>query len=174
MDTARNDHAIRFRALVLPELTYLHRMARALVNNRQAAEDLVQDSILRGLHYFGSYRGESFRAWMATIMRNIDRDRDRVSSVTIDDEWISQMPDSAPDPEESAIEAESAARLRQAVSKLPDTLREVLVLREFGGLSYAQIATILSVPPGTVMSRLARARDDLRKVWFATHDGVAQ
>jgi RNA polymerase sigma factor (sigma-70 family) len=174
MEAASDDQAARFRALVLPELAYLHRVANALVSNRQAAEDLVQDSVLRGLHYFQSYRGESFRAWMATIMRNIVRERRAVPSAALDDEWIDQMPDTAPDPEERAIEAERAARLRKAVSNLPDTLREVLVLREFAELSYAQIAATLSLPTGTVMSRLSRARDDLRKVWLANNDGVTQ
>ena len=174
MEPAADDHAAKFRALVIPELAYLQRVARALVSNRQAAEDLVQDSVVRGLHYFESFRGESFRAWMATIMRNLERERRTVRTAALDDDWISQMPDTAPDPEETAIGAEQAARLRKAVSHLPDPLREVLVLREFGGLSYSQIATTLSVPVGTVMSRLARARDDLRKVWLANSDGVTQ
>ena len=174
MEAASDDQAARFRALVLPELVYLHRVANAIVSNRHAAEDLVQDSVLRGLHYFQSYRGESFRAWMATIMRNIACERRAVPSAALDDEWIDQMPDTAPDPEERAIEAERAARLRKAVSNLPDTLREVLVLREFAELSYAQIAATLSLPTGTVMSRLSRARDDLRKVWLANNDGVTQ
>jgi RNA polymerase sigma factor (sigma-70 family) len=176
MEKAGDNHAARFRVLVLPELAYLHRMARSMVNHRQGAEDLVQDSVLRGLQYFESYRGDSFRGWMAAIMRNVHRDRDlqAASTTASDEEWINQIPDPALDPEERVLEADRTARLRDAISKLPDRFREVLVLREFGGLSYAQIAETLSVPTGTVMSRLARARDDLRKVWLVNNDGVAQ
>jgi RNA polymerase sigma factor (sigma-70 family) len=176
MEKAGDDRAARFRVLVLPELAYLHRMARVLVSNRQGAEDLVQDSVLRGLQYFESYRGDSFRGWMAAIMRNVHRDRDlhAASSTAPDDEWINQIPDTALNPEQKVLEADRAAQMREAISKLPDRFREVLVLREFGGLSYAQIAATLSVPTGTVMSRLARARDDLRKAWLVSDDEVAQ
>jgi RNA polymerase sigma factor (sigma-70 family) len=171
---AADDDAKRFRMLVVPELPYLHRLARALVSDRQAAEDLVQDGVVRGLQYFGSYRGDSFRAWMATIMRNLNHERPRTLAAAMDEETTNQIADTTLDPEERVLEADRAAQLRKAVSRLPDSLREVLVLREFGGLSYAQIADALSLPKGTVMSRLARARDDLRKVWFATSEGGAQ
>jgi RNA polymerase sigma factor (sigma-70 family) len=174
MGTASENHAASFRALVLPELAYLHRMARALINNRQSAEDLVQDTVLRGLQYFESYRGDSFRSWLAAIMRNVHYSRNKVPDTHMDDEWFNEIPDTALGPEGKALEADRAAQLRRAISNLPDSLREVLVLREFGELSYAQIAATLSVPMGTVMSRLARARDDLRKAWIGDSDGVVQ
>jgi RNA polymerase sigma-70 factor (ECF subfamily) len=172
MGMASDDAAARFRALALPELAYLHRMARALTGNRHAAEDLVQETFLRGLRSFDSFRGESFRAWMAAIMRNLHRDRPMSTEIPADDGWMHELRDPAPDPEQSAVAADRAERLRSLVGALPERLREVLVLREFGGLSYAQIATALSLPVGTVMSRLAHARDDLRRAWLASGDGA--
>ena len=172
METASDESAARFRALALPELAYLHRMARALTGNRHAAEDLVQETVLRGLRSFGSYRGENFRGWMAAIMRNLHRDRPMSRETAGDDGWMQQLPDPAPNPEQSAVAADRAARLRSLVEMLPERLREVLVLREFGGLSYAQIAVALALPVGTVMSRLAHARDDLRRAWLDFDDGA--
>jgi RNA polymerase sigma-70 factor (ECF subfamily) len=157
----------RFRALALPELGYLHRVARALTPNRQEAEDLVQETMLRGLRYFDSYRGENFRAWMAAIMRNLHRDRPAVAVMAMDEHDMGRLPDPCPDPEQSLATSESAARLRGLVAALPERLQQVLVLREYGDLSYAQIAATLAVPIGTVMSRLAHARNDLRLAWFA-------
>jgi RNA polymerase sigma-70 factor, ECF subfamily len=173
MAAAIDDRAIRFRSLVLPLLAYLNRLAFALTGSRQSAEDLVQESVLRGLRYFDSYRGDDFRAWMAAIMRNLNRDRPRRTPIPIDDEWLEQIPDPAHDPEQTALAHDSAARLRGLVQGLPEPLRDVLVMREFGELSYAQIASALELPIGTVMSRLSRARDDLRAAWIRDNDGCA-
>jgi RNA polymerase sigma-70 factor (ECF subfamily) len=128
--------------------------------------------MLRGLRYFDSFRGDDFRAWMAAIMRNLSRER-APPSIAVDDEWLRQIPDPAPDPEQTVIAQESDARLRQLVAGLPDALRETLLLREFGELSYAQIASVLEVPVGTVMSRLSRARESLRVAWLAAENGSA-
>jgi RNA polymerase sigma-70 factor (ECF subfamily) len=168
-----DDRAARFRALVLPELAYLYRLGVALTGSRQASEDLVQECVLRALRYFDSYNGDGFRAWMATIMRNVNRDRPRINPVAANDEWLHSLPDPAPNPEQLALSKDSASRLRGMVAALPEALREVLVLREFGNLSYAQIATTLKLPIGTVMSRLSRAREDLRKAWLTKEDGCA-
>lgn len=170
---ADDDRAARFRALVLPELGYLHRLGVALTGSRHAGEDLVQECVLRALRYFDSYNGDGFRAWMAAIMRNVNRDRPRVNPVVADDEWLQNIPDNAPNPEQIALNKDDALRLRGMVAALPEALREVLVLREFGNLSYAQIAVALKVPMGTVMSRLSRARDDLRAAWLNKEDGCA-
>ena len=170
---ANDDRAARFRAMVVPELAYLQRFAVALAGNRPAGEDLVQESVLRALRYFDSYNGDGFRAWMAAIMRNVHRDRPRISPVPAEDEWLQSIPDTSPNPEQSAVDNDSASRLRGMVARLPEALREVLVLREFGDLSYAQIAATLQMPVGTVMSRLSRARDDLRCAWLADEKGCA-
>jgi RNA polymerase sigma factor (sigma-70 family) len=170
---ADDDPAARFRVLVLPELAYLQRLGVALTGNRQAGEDLVQECVLRALRYFDSYKGDGFRAWMAAIMRNVNRDRPRVNPVAVDDEWLQSIPDSAPNPEQLALNKDNASRLCSLVAGLPEALREVLVLREFGNLSYTQIAVTLQVPVGTVMSRLSRARGDLRTAWLANENGCA-
>jgi RNA polymerase sigma factor (sigma-70 family) len=170
---ADDDRAAQFRALVLPELGYLYRLGVALTGNRQASEDLVQECVLRALRYFDSYHGDGFRAWMAAIMRNVNRDRPRINPVAADDVWLQSIPDNAPDPEQLVLSKDNALRLRGMVAALPEALREVLVLREFGNLSYLQIATALKLPIGTVMSRLSRARDDLRTAWLNKEDGCA-
>ena len=92
---------------------------------------------------------------------------DSPTRAAIDDEWLHQIPDPALNPEQTVLAREGDARLRGLVAALPEALREVLVLREFGELSYTQIASVLEVPVGTVMSRLSRARDNLRVAWLA-------
>ena len=171
MAVSNDDRTARFRALALPLLGYLHRLALALTGNRTRAEDLVQETFLRALRYFDSYQGEEFRAWMAAIMRNIHRSKTAPAAISTAAEWLAEMPDPAPSPEQTALAADRAQHLRRLVAALPEGLREVLLLREYGGLSYSQIASTLSIPTGTVMSRLSRARDDLRKAWFSAHDG---
>jgi RNA polymerase sigma-70 factor (ECF subfamily) len=170
---AEGENAARFKSLVLPELVYLRRLGLALTASRPAADELVQESVLRALRYFDGYKGENFRAWMAAIMRNVHRDQPRAVATPVDDEIMQAIPDTAPDPEQAALSKSNASRLRGLVAALPETLREVLILREYGNLSYAQIATALRVPVGTVMSRLSRAREDLRAAWLEGERGVA-
>jgi RNA polymerase sigma factor (sigma-70 family) len=165
IDALEPDAAARFRELILPELGNLRRIGMALTGNRQACDDLVQESVLRALRYFESYKGDGFRAWMAAIMRNVHRDRPKLNPVSADGEWLQEIPDTTPDPEQRVASMSTAARLRTLVAALPEQLREVLMMREFGELSYAQIAVALDVPIGTVMSRLARARESLRAAW---------
>lgn len=160
----------RFRALALPQLPQMYRLALALTGNKTRAEDLVQETYLRALKYFPSYHGEDFRAWMAAIMRNLHRSQFSAMPMD-DDERLAALPDPSPNPEQAMLSADRNQHLRRLIATLPDSLREVLVMREFADLSYAQIATILAVPAGTVMSRLARARESLRKAWFNTNDG---
>ena len=162
------DPAAQFRALIMPELAYLRRIGMALTGNRQASDDLVQEAVLRGLRYFESYKGDGFRPWMAAIMRNVHRDRPKMTAFSAEDEFLHAIPDSAPNPEQRAVSNSNATRLRGMIAALPEQLREVLMLREFGQLSYAQIAATLNVPVGTVMSRLSRAREDLRAAWLGS------
>ena len=168
---ADDDRAARFRALVLPELVYLHRLGVVLAGNRPAGEDFVEESILSARRYFDSYDGDGFRAWMAAIMRNRHHERPRAAPMPTDDEWPQSIPDLNPNPEQLALNSDSAARLRGIVAGLPEALREVLVLREFCNLSYTHIAATLKVPTRTVMSRLSRARDDLRTARLTDEKG---
>jgi RNA polymerase sigma-70 factor, ECF subfamily len=140
----------------------MHRLARVLAPDRARAEDLLQETYLRGLRYFDSYRGEQdIRAWLAGIMRNLQRDAGPARTGPLVE--AEDLPDPGPDPEAIAIAADRAARLRGHIAALPDGLRETLLLREFTGLSYAAVAAAQAIPIGTVMSRLARARAMLRE-----------
>ena len=173
MATSTEDQTACFRALSLPLLAYLRRLALVLTGNGTRADDLVQETYLRALRYFTSYQGEDFRAWMAAIMRNLHRTKTPPAPVSTDDEWFAELPDPSPNPEQTALRADSARHLQALVAALPEALREVLIMREYGEQSYAQIASSLAIPTGTVMSRLSRARDDLRRAWLATHEGSA-
>lgn len=164
------DHAERFRTLLLPELGYLRRVGVALTGSQSAADDLVQESVLRALRYFGSYKGDGFKPWMAAIMRNVHRNRPVTKPIAADDGWLQSIPDPAPDPEQQALARDNSARLRALVAAMPEAFREVLVMREFADLSYTQIAAALEIPVGTVMSRLSRARDELRIAWLSGED----
>lgn len=162
MGSAEEARAARFRSLALPALGPIHRLARALTGEPAAAEDLVQETFLRALRYFESYRGEDMRAWLAAIMRNISHgSRTGMTIVAIED--VPEPSDPAPGPEREAIARDEAAALHRHLAALPEGLREALNLREFVGLSYAEIAAAQGVPIGTVMSRLARARARLRE-----------
>jgi RNA polymerase sigma-70 factor (ECF subfamily) len=134
--------------------------------NDNDAEDVVQDAYLRAVRFFDSFRGGDARPWLITIVRRacydwLERNRSHQSLTVFDEELHSDQGDEL-DPAQLALREESREMLRQALSELPIEFREVLVLRELEGLSYKEIAAITSLPPGTIMSRLARARERLR------------
>jgi len=152
----------RFEALVLPHLDDAYTLARYLLHDEHDAQDVVQDAALRAFRYFGGFRGEDARAWFLAIVRTCcltwqRRHRaDRRSVPLVDDRAsAAEEPRSA---DALAIERSERAAIRRAVADLPAEYREVIVLRELQGLTYAQIGDVLGVPIGTVMSRLARAR----------------
>ena len=157
-----------FEETVLPHLDAAFNYARWLTRNDADAEDVVQDACLRAMRFFSSLRHDNARAWLLAIVRNtwysrasrrstISRDHSRAAA--------SQEPaDEALDPEERLLQQHTVARVRAALEQLPADYREVLLLREIEGLSYKEIAEVLSVPMGTVMSRLARARERLMTV----------
>jgi len=153
--------------MALPLLNDLHRLALALTGNRPRAEDLVQETYVRALRYFASYQGGDAKAWMAAIMRNLHVSERAQSPPMEDEEQIARLADTAPTPEQAAMASDRARRLRGLIADLPEDQREILILRDFGDLSYAQIAETLGIPAGTVMSRLARARERLRKAWLS-------
>lgn len=153
----------RFRALALPALTRLYRLARALCADRPAADDLLQETYLRAFRYFRTYHGGDIGAWLAAIMRNLHRTGMGARPPIVDLSALDDHADPAPDPEQTAIRRHEDAALRHHVAALPEVQREALILREFVELSYAEIARIQNVPIGTVMSRLSRARSGLRE-----------
>jgi RNA polymerase sigma factor (sigma-70 family) len=154
-----------FEEVVLPHLDAAFNYARWLTKNDADAEDVVQDAYLRALRFFSSLRGEDARAWLLTIVRNtwygrFPRHAGGVG-MTVADEAEDNRPDAGLDPEAQMIQQQTVDQVRRALETLPTDFREVLVLRELEGLSYKEIAAIIGIPLGTVMSRLARARDRL-------------
>ncbi len=158
---ARRSHADRFRDTMLPHMDAAYNFARYLARDADAAEDIVQDAFLRAFRAFESWRGEAAKAWLLAIVRNafvdwVKANRRDVAGAESDAAIID--PDT---PESLLLQARDAAMLRTTVERLPEPFREALVLRELEELSYKEIALITAVPIGTVMSRIARARDML-------------
>jgi len=157
--------ATTFDAVVLPHLEAGRRLARRLTRNQHDAEDAVQDAFLRALRYFGTFSGGDGRAWFLRIVRNTCygwyRKGLQVSMGPFDEEQHSgAQPQS--DPEAILLRTDDATSIARAMSRLPDPLHQILVLRELEGLSYRELAEVVGIPVGTVMSRLSRARVALR------------
>lgn len=162
-----------FEQVVLPHLDAAYNLARWLVHDPSAAEDIVQDAVLRALQYFGSFRGGDGRAWLLQIVRNTAystlKARRAGSEVSLgggvvdeDGEGVGMdVPDPGPGPEAMLAQRQDMAQLDAALAALPVEQRECLVLCELEQLSYKDVARITQVPIGTVMSRLWRARQAL-------------
>jgi len=170
------DRARQFETVAMPHLDAAYNLARWLVRDEHAAEDAVQESFLRALRYFDSFRGDAAKPWLLGIVRNTCFDwlRDnRGAAATVQfDEELDHAHDATPsspldDPLELLAARELGARLDRAIEALPVVYREALILREQEELSYADIARIGGVPVGTVMSRLSRARRLLRSALVA-------
>jgi RNA polymerase sigma-70 factor, ECF subfamily len=198
---AQADRNRRFAELTLPHLDAAYNLARWLSGNPADAQDVVQEAFVRALRFFDGFHGADARAWLLTIVRNTWftewRRRDTNPTVTLDDLFGDSGSAVAPgmfgepfepstgttlhgadNPEEVVMRDESARLVHRALDALPVAFREVLVLREFEQLSYREIAQIADVPLGTVMSRLARARQMLaasvRAMSCAAGAGVAR
>jgi RNA polymerase sigma-70 factor (ECF subfamily) len=160
----------KFESAVLEQLDAANNLARWLVRNDQDAQDVVQESCIKALRAFDSFRGGDFRAWFLTIVRNtsftwLRRNKDSQSpaagqSLEVGAEVAADC--EVYDPQAIAIRAANVDLVRRAIETLPDALRETLVLREMEGMSYKEIGKIVGVPIGTVMSRLARGRMQLQ------------
>ena len=160
-----------FEEVVLPHLDAAFNYARWLTKNDADAEDVVQDAYVRALRFFSSLRGEDARAWLLTIVRNTwyGRFPRRAGNEVIargEGEPDNRV-DGSPSPEAQLIQQQTVEQVRRALETLPADFREMLVLRELEGLSYKEIAAIVGIPIGTVMSRLARARERLADVLVA-------
>jgi len=152
-----------FARIALPHLDAAYTLARWLVRERAAAEDVVQEAMLRALTYFASYRGDDPRAWLLRIVRNTAYDRLARTRDAREEPLDAQgahghLADPGRGPEGEYAASEASRRLREALATLPVELRECIVLRELEEMSYRDIARITGVPVGTVMSRLFRGR----------------
>ena len=151
-----------YEEALLPHLDAAYNLARWLTRDERDAEDVVQEACLRALKHFGAFKGGDARPWFLAIVRNtyytwIQRNRIRETATTFDDEQDAHISE-APDPETLLLQETDKQMLRHALRKLPTEFLEVIVLREFEELSYQQIADLIQIPLGTVMSRLARGR----------------
>jgi len=156
----------RFEEAVVPHLNAAYNLARWLTRNEQDAEDVVQEAYLRAWKFFGSFRGGESRPWLLTIVRRtcytwLQHNRAPEGVTEFDDERHSVASEEA-NPETLLLQRVNAQVLRQALEALPVEFREVIILRELEDCSYKEIAAITDVPLGTVMSRLARARQRLQ------------
>ena len=168
----------RFEQLVLPHLGAAYNLAKWLVREESEAEDMVQEACLKAFNAFDSFRGDDARSWLLTIVRNtwygrFPRRAAAVSIVTTDEDG-DDRPDEGLNPEALVIQQETVERVRSALEELPADFREVLVLRELEGLSYKEIAAVVTIPIGTVMSRLARGRERLSAVLAALNTQAAR
>lgn len=160
----------RFEESVLPHLNAAYNLARWLTRNEQDAEDVVQESYLRALRSFDSFQlGRDARAWLLKIVRNTYytwRQRNRPHEVVTQfEENAREAAATDASPETALIEKANAELIRQAIENISLEYREVFILRELEQLSYKEIAQIVDVPLGTVMSRLSRGRKEL-EMWL--------
>ena len=158
----------RFEQRVVPLMDDAYTLARHIVRDEHEAQDIVQESYLRAWRYFAGFRGGDERAWLLTIVRNCcyswRRGKRGTEDVPYDDEAHSMESSNRYAADARAIGESERGSLTSALETLPAEFREVLVLREIEDFSYREIARITGVPVGTVMSRLARARERLRRV----------
>lgn len=157
-----------FEALAMPLFDQLYNFAHWLTQNREEAEDLVQETYTKALKGFSSFQlGTNFRAWMYRILRNTfltsRSGLAATSTVPLDTEVDGPvLAVENQTPEAILMQLSSSQLLQDAISALPVHFREILLLCEVEEMSYQEIAETLSIPMGTVMSRLARARKTLR------------
>ena len=151
-------------------LNGLYGYAMVLSRNSAEAEDLVQETCLRALRAIDGLRAEgSVKSWLFTILRNIwlnqlrqrRTDPDRIE-LDADESGSGEPADLTQDPHTDYVSKVEREQVRAAIQQLPVDFREIVILREYEELSYQEIAALLDCPPGTVMSRLARARSKLR------------
>lgn len=171
LDVLDPQERLRFEQIVLPHVDAAFNLARWLMRSRSDAEDVAQESMMRAFKFFRGFHGGDARAWLLQIVRNtcftwLEKNRP-VEAATEFDEDLHTQP--GPSPEALAIAGDNREHLTRALEELPARFREVLVLRELEGCSYKEIATITSMPIGTVMSALSRARDRLQRTLTQQH-----
>lgn len=162
-DTSHGASSRAFENVFLPHLNAAFGLARWLMHNDADAEDCVQDAYLRAYKAYPRFRGEDGKAWLLTILRNVcftalKKKSGQGAPESFDEEihhTVEQTAATAGAPDRSEV-------LRRAIENLPPEFREMIVLHDLEGRAYREIALIVNVPIGTVMSRLARAREKLR------------
>lgn len=172
------DTSLDFEELALPLFDSIYNFAYWLVRNRADAEDLVQEAYLKALRGFTSFQpGSNFRAWIFQILRNTflsaRAKTHRRETVTFSaEEVLPELAASTVSAESILFERSRLDAIRSAIEQLPVIFREVLLLCDVEEASYQEIAEILSIPIGTVMSRLSRARKAVRESLASDQRGV--
>ena len=175
------DKRLRFEQSIMPHLDAAYNLARWLVRNDDDAEEAVQEAFLRAYKFFGSFHGNDGKAWLLAIVRNTCyslRGQVPGAGAGVNEEFDEQihLPGMVAEgsggsfcrnPEDIAIQHADRELLNRAIEELPVVFREVLVMREIEELSYKEIAKIVDIPLGTVMSRLARGRHLLHEAIVA-------
>ena len=164
----------RFERLALPHMAAAYNLAYFIVRSKEDAEDVVQDAYLRAFRAFDDLRGDDIRPWLLTIVRHaayaMVKARRRSNLIPLDvgaaepdgAAWSRDIATEEPTAEQAMVSAGERALVHAALADLPVAYREVVTLREIEGLSYREIAEITGTVVGTVMSRLARGRKELR------------
>lgn len=157
-----------FAELALPISDSLYNFANWLCRDSEQARELVQETYVKALRGFSSFRpGTNFRAWIFRILRNTflttqaGLERNRTISLDSDDNDLN-LPIARENPESALVNLSNWQLIEKAIAGLPIQFQEVLLLSDVEGMSYLEISEILSIPMGTVMSRLARARKSVR------------
>jgi RNA polymerase sigma factor (sigma-70 family) len=167
----------RFEEQISPHLNSAYNLAKWLTRSHEDAEDVVQEAFLRAFSAFESFRGDdanpqNAKAWVLTIVRNTSMTwliRNRKAGAMLGlEEALEDPRELSPDPEKILLISCEREQVRQALEQLPSDFREAIVLREMEGLSYKEISATVGVPVGTVMSRLSRGRDWLRRIILTT------
>jgi RNA polymerase sigma-70 factor (ECF subfamily) len=165
----RNQQAVSFEELAMPLLEALYNFACYLARDRSEADDLVQETYLKGLKGFSSFQpGTNFRAWMFRILRNTfltsksGLAASRTISLDDDEQDTGPVAVTGETPETLLLQSASDEMVRAAIADLPVIYREALLLCDVEEMSYQEIAEALSIPTGTVMSRISRARKAVR------------
>jgi RNA polymerase sigma-70 factor (ECF subfamily) len=166
-ESSGSSRAGSFEQVVMPHMDAAYNLARWLVRNTHDAEDIVQEAYLRAFKFFGGYQGGDARAWVLKIVRNtsysfLEKNRPAFLAEEFD-EKIHTSDVEQPDAEAALLRSADTRMVRKALDELAVNFREVLVLRELEGMSYKEIAEVMDVPIGTVMSGLARGRAQLRE-----------
>src|SRR5438552_14389964 len=166
-DAVQEHELASFEEAMLPHMDAAHNLAKWLLRNEQDAQDVVQEAYLRAFKSFGGFHGSNGRAWLLTIVRNTSytllKKNRAVDLTTPFDEEIHASGHESVSPATILEQSEDAELVREAMDELPVEFREILTLRHLEGLSYKEIADIAQLAPGTVMSRLARARARLKQ-----------
>jgi RNA polymerase sigma factor (sigma-70 family) len=164
MDPARK--LALFEQSIVPHLNAAFNLARWLTRNSHDAEDLVQESYLRAFRSFETFQGQDGKAWLLTVVRNTCftwlKKKGGRSAVEFDEQMHSSA-DDTPNAESVLLNQSALGSLNDCLEALPVEFRETIILRELEELSYKEIADIVRVPVGTVMSRLARGRKRLQQ-----------